>query len=175
MKAVVVGACLCSVAAVSQFVPHSGHDYDAVIAQPPSFVAPALADALVPSNSGLPVEETLGTGAKVAIDRNGFQSVHARLFINGQQASAVILRFEPMNGGTATHVTGDLDIDPALIDAAQARMGAQNGLAQTPKFALKAGFGQAVEHLARQLDRGESIAGQPINFTLAVRSQPLLK
>jgi hypothetical protein len=85
------------------------------------------------------------------------------------------LHFEPANGGMATHVTGDLDIDPAMLAAGQRRMGNQNDIDQTPVYLYRRGFRETLQNLAGQLDDDQKIAGQPLNFTLAQRTVALLK
>lgn len=174
MKAMILGgvavACVSTVA-----IRSSGHDYDGMISRQPAEVRSKLAETLNPANSGYSVKDTYGSAGDLRIDLSDPNAIHARLFIDGKQASAVTLHFELAEGGQATHVTGDLDIDPERLAAAQRRAGNQTDIDETPVYLYKLGFGQTLQYLAQQLDRDGQIAGQPINFTLAQYGGPHLK
>ena len=169
MKALILGGLMVPLAAAVALRP-GGHDYDGIISQQPDAVRSALAETLDPANSGYSLKEMYGDASDLKIDLSDSNAIHARLLLDGRQASAVTLHFEPANGGKATHVTGDLDIDPGLLAAAQKRMGNQTDIDQTPVYLYKLGFRETLQNLARQLDQDGHIAGQPINFTLAQRT-----
>jgi hypothetical protein len=174
MKAVIFGGLAVALAAAMYLRP-AGHDYDGIILQRPDAVQAALAETLDPANSGYSLKEMYGEAGELQIDRSDPYAIHARFLLDGKQASAVILHFEPANGGMATHVTGDLDIDPAMLAAGQRRMGNQNDIDQTPVYLYRRGFRETLQNLAGQLDDDQKIAGQPLNFTLAQRTVALLK
>jgi hypothetical protein len=174
MRVFIFGGLAVALAAFMVLRP-GGHDYDGIILQRPEAVEEALAGTLDPANSGYSIKEMYGEAGELQIDRSEPYAIRARFLLDGKQASAVALHFEPVNGGMATRVTGDLEIDPDMLAAGQRKMGNQNDIDQTPVYLYRQGFRETLQNLAGQLDDDQGIAGQPINFTLAQRTVALLK
>jgi hypothetical protein len=147
-----------------------GHDGERIVNKDPATVYAALdegfSDVANQGNNGLAAER----GQVTTVERIPGKSLDLNVTIDGKQAAHMHFGVEPAKGGTATRLTGDLDMDRAVIAESIRKHRGNVSTPMPPAFALRMAMARIVDDIGRKIEAGEGLGGS--NSSLAMAANP---
>ena len=147
-----------------------GPDAEQIIAKDPAAVYAAFDQALTQSD----FDGTIGSGPgavpyQVTLTRTADQRIDLAVTIGGKQAGAADFTFAAHGDGSQTLVTGNVDVDLALLDK---KFGTtpDNRVAGIPPLAWNAGIRRMLRNAAERIDNGAPLDSGPALFKSSLDS-----
>ena len=135
-----------------------GPDASREISKPPALVYSEMA-ALFPSgaieNSGIGRDGTHHS-LKVEVRKLPDSSIDYSMRLDGAEVLKMSLKFEGLASAASTRVTGDLDVEQALVRFAAAQNGSE--ARHLPDFAVKLAMDNMVDQMADALEGGQPLS-----------------
>lgn len=134
-----------------------GADVTREIARPPAVVYAELGTlfpARSTSSTGLAGDgshRTLAVNTRKSHDR----SISHQILLDGEEVLLMDLRLEPIDGGAATLITGELEVQQALVKFAAAQNGTQ--AKNLAGFAVDWGMSSMVGKMADAIEKGQPL------------------
>lgn len=170
MKAVISG--IAALGLLGWYVSGGGEGPDASreIARPPARVFSEVSALMPPvssSSSGLGAD---GRQHSLALDlrKSHDRSIDYRIMLDGEEVLAMHLSFESIDQGRGTRLSGDLEVDQALVDFAAAQGGTEPK--PMPAFAVDWAMDQMVDTIADALENGRPLSREMLFPLLRTRS-----
>jgi len=156
---------LCSCAAVvgagGYAVTGAGPDFDRTIKRSPEAVYAAFSAVAPEARETLPrTADTPELVASIAKEPN--REIRFEVLADGDEVVGVTLNFEPAEGGAATRVTAELDIDQRQMRTLEA-FGAAKGAILPPGDVPEPVIDMAFNHLMQEMV-SDVEAGRPLDF-----------
>lgn len=151
----------------------AGHDADQIVHKDPAAVYAALdsafSDAVSEGNSGAAAE----SGQVTTIDKVPGKSLDLKVAIEGKQAVSIRFGVEPANGGAETRLTGDIDVDQAVLRESIRKHGNGENLPPAiPSFAFDLAMKKIVAEVAQKIEAGEPLSGSRSTLAMATAPDP---
>ena len=168
MRALLIG---CALALGSLLGGCSRHDAEQIVRKDPATVYAALdtafSDIASQGNLGLAGER----GQETTVERDPGKSLTLKVKIEGKQALQMRFGVAPEKDGTETRLTGDLDVDQAVLrESARKHGGGDSAMPAVPGFALNFAMQKIVTEIGEMIERGESLSGS--RSALAMTNRP---
>ncbi|HKX91852.1 MAG TPA: hypothetical protein VJM15_05430 [Sphingomicrobium sp.] len=174
MRTIVIGS-MCGIAAVmlGGCGLGAGHDADQIVKKDPETVYAALdsafSDAVADGNHGAAAEH----GQVTTIDRDPGKSLDLKVMIEGKQAVRMRFGVEPANGGADTRLTGDIDVDQAVLRESIREQGGDDAkLPAIPSFAFDMAMKKVVAEIGKKIEAGEPLGGSRSTLAMATSPDP---
>jgi hypothetical protein len=149
------------------------HDADQIVKKDPETVYAALdsafSDAISEGNNGAAAEH----GQVTTIDRDPGKSLDLKVMIQGRQAVRMRFGVEPANGGADTRLTGDIDVDQAVLRESIREQGGDDAkLPAIPSFAFDMAMKKVVAEIGQKIEAGEPLNGSRSTLAMATTPEP---
>jgi hypothetical protein len=133
-----------------------GHNYDGIVHKPPSEVYAAFSDQAGDVTASPP--KVLPEGPVIReVTRVDGRSIKLVFRQQDQPLLAMDFNFEPADGGAATHLTADFDVDLPRIRRQMAQMGGDQ-LPYVPKTLVNLAFSKFMEEAVREIEDGRQLS-----------------
>ena len=134
-----------------------GPDASREVSKPPALVYSEMA-ALFPSGtlerSGIG-RDGMNHSLKVTVKKLPDSSIDYSMVLDGAEVLKMSLRFEGLASGSSTRVTGDLDVEQALVRFAAAQNGSE--ARHLPDFAVNLAMDDMIDQMADALEGGQPL------------------
>lgn len=154
MRALIAG-CMCAGGAGFWALGGGGADAEAMVNKPPKAVYAAVADAFAYAETSQDIPGADGSNVtfQVLVEREPGERIETTLLVGGEEAGRVEFTFAAEEGGAATKMTGDIDVDEAVLQK-HFHDGPNEDVANIPDFAFDLAMKAALRDMADKIENG---------------------
>ena len=136
-----------------------GTDAEVTVHKSPQAVYAAVSDAFdqVEMSEVIPADDGGSVSLQVTVEREPGESLTSAVLVDGEEAARVEFTVSPADGGAATRLTGDIEVDQAVLHRHLAD-GPNQDVTRIPEFAFDMAMKAALRDMAEKIEAGMPIA-----------------
>lgn len=149
----------------------AGADAEVTVHKPPQAVYAAVSDAFdqMEISEVIPADDGSTVAFQVTVEREPGESLSSAVLVDGEEAARVEFTVSAEDGGAATRLTGDLEVDQAVLQKHLAD-GPNQDVTKIPEFAFDMAMKAALKDMAEKIEAGMPLAS-PGQSLAALRMQ----
>lgn len=136
-----------------------GADAEVTVHKSPQAVYAAVSEAFdhLEISEVIPADDGSSVALQVTVERDPGESLSSVVTVDGEEAARVEFTVSPADGGTATRLTGDIDVEQAVLQKHLAD-GPNQDVTKIPEFAFDLAMKSALKDMAEKIEAGMPIA-----------------